>query len=233
MIKKLSTGLLLPSELEDAIKQYIHVVEESTLHEPFITRITDLLGLDLEVLHDALTAMQKDKLVNAVSQADSRRDDLFIGFCKLIKAHERLHSPAIEAAYEVIWPEIYKAGTDLHALSYEAQTEKMDELLKVMDNPSKQMALGALNALSLYDEMKESQEKFSKIYNNKLKVEARKNYPTLREAKSKAIPHVNALLNAVDILEETGEESIEDLVMSLNHITDQMMEKVRERTNRQ
>ncbi len=229
MIKKLSTGLLLPAELIDVMVDYITAVEEATLHEPFITRITDLMGFDVSLLRDALSVAQKDKLVDEVAKADAERDDLFITFIDLVQAHQRLHSPAIEAAFHEIWPVIEEAGTGLHALSYEEQSEKMDQLFESLDATPKQMALGAMNALSIYDDMKESQERFMKIYKNKAKVDARKNYPTLREAKGKAIPHVNALLNAVEILEETGEDSIEDLVLTLNHITDGFMSKVRER----
>jgi|GEM_PF-3287630 len=232
MIKKPSTSLLLPAELVDTIKDYINAVEESNLNEPFITRITDLLMLDLEILDEALTAVHRDKLVDVVAHADAVRDDLFIGFCDLIEAHGRLHGPAIEAAYEEVWPVIEQAGTTLHALSYEAQSSKMEALFVILDTPPKQMALSALNALAIYEEMKASQKSFTETYNNKLKLDDRKNYPTLRDAKSRTVPHVNALLNAIEILVETGEDSIESLVMAINQITDEAMSLVKARATK-
>lgn len=227
MINKPNASLLLPGELAYAIKSYVETVELAHLEETFIDRIINLLIQDMGVLEEAIIAMHKDKLIEEVVQADAVRDDLFIGFCDFVAAHKRLQSPAVLAAFEEIWPVIERAGTGLHALSYEDQSKKMEELFNELDRTPRQMALAALNAVSMYDEMKKSQVTFSQTYNNKLEVDSKKNYPSLREAKARAIPHVMSLLNAIEILEETSEDSYEALIDDLNDVTQELANKVK------
>lgn len=219
MIKKLRTSYLLPAELTETISRYLKAMDDVKLKDPFIKRIGGLLETDNETLNQAITAVRINRLIDDVSEADALRDDLFIGFRDMLDAYKRRKSDAISNAYQTVWPILEKAGTRLHALGYTAQSGKMEALFQELDKQENQEALTTLGLTDLYAELKDSQDDFAAIYNDRLDEDTKKNYPTLKDAKRKAIPHVNILIDAIGILEETDTEAHQELVSKMNAIT--------------
>lgn len=203
MIKKLRTSFLLPAELVSTASRYVAATADLSAADPFIARITGLLTADIATLNAALTAVRTNKLVDDVAAADATRDDLFVGFRDLIDAHKRRTAPAIVAAYEQIWGIIAQAGTTLYRLGYTEQSGKMEALFAELDKAENQAAIATMHADAIYADLKQAQADFVAIYNDRLQEDTLKDYPTLSEAKSKTVPHVNILLDAINILDET------------------------------
>ncbi len=232
MIKKLRTSFLMPAELAETASKYVAATATLSTADPFIARITGLITTDITQLNQAITAVRVNKLVDDVAEADAARDDLFIGFKDLIDAYKRRTNPTLKEAYSQIWPIIQQAGTRLYLLGYNEQSGKMEALFTELDKPENISALAAMHADGLYEELKQSQENFASIYNDRLNEDTLKNYPTLKEAKSKTIPHVNILLDALAILEETDPGTHSNLISQVNAITTEIMAVARARKSR-
>ena len=108
----------------------------------------------------------------------------------------------------------------------------MEVLFKELDKPENQEAISLLNLKVVYDELKASQEEFLDIYEDRLSEDAKKDYPTLREASSKAIPHLNKLIDAISILEEVEPGEHDGLVNRMNAITTEFTSIARARKSR-
>lgn len=232
MIRKLRASLLLSAELSETVNAYLKSIAEVIPDEPFIGRITTMLKADLEVLNQAITAVRLNTLVDDVAMADAIRDDTFIGFRDMIDAYKRRRDPEVIKAHEKLWYVIEKAGTMLYRLGYTEQSGKLEALFAEFDQAEYQEALTKLNVLDLYQELKQAQADFTDLYTQRLDVDAGRNYPTLKQAKGQLVPHVNALLNAIDVLYETDTETHQALVEKLNTITTQVMASARARKTR-
>ncbi len=231
-MEKLSTSLLLPAELSSTIQKYIDVWSESGNDHPFMTRIVRLLRQDIENINSALTAVRSNEHVASVSEADAIRDDLFIGFRDAVDAAKRRRSPEMQAGYQAVWPIIEQAGTTLYRLGYTAQSGRMDALIAELDKSENTRHLAAMNVGEIFAEMKKAQEDFNLVYQQRLDAEAKKNYPTLSESKSKAVPHVNSFLDALSILIETEPGGLPKLENGINAITQEIMVVARGRKTR-
>ncbi len=232
MIKKLRTSLLLPAELTETVNAYLKSIEEAQLDNSFINRILGMLKDDLDNLNQAITAVRINKLVDDVAEADAIRDDLFIGFRDLVDAYKRRRNSALIDAYEKVWDVIARAGTRLYAHGYTEQSGKLEALFAELDKPEYQGALDMLNAHGIYNELKQAQSNFTSIYDQRLKAETEMNYPTLKEAKRKIVPHVNTLIDAIGVLDETEPGKYTDLVENMNAITSQIVSSSRARKTR-
>ncbi|MEP1096066.1 MAG: DUF6261 family protein [Cyclobacteriaceae bacterium] len=219
MIKKLRTSYLLPAELTETISKYLKAIVDVSLENPFIALLINLLETDNERLNQAITAVRINRLIEDVSEADALRDDLFVGFRDMLYAFKRRKDESISTAFDAVWPILEKAGTRLHALGYTEQSGKMEALFQELDKQENQDALATLGLSDLYAELKTSQEDFAAIYNNRLDEDAKKSYPTMKDAKRKAVPHVNILIDALSILDETDPEAHQELVTKMNVIT--------------
>ncbi|MEQ9468289.1 MAG: DUF6261 family protein [Ekhidna sp.] len=232
MIKQLRTSFLLPAELSETASKYVAATADLSAADPFIARITGLLQTDIDNLNAAITAVRLNKLVDDVAAADALRDDLFIGFKDLVDAYKRRKNQALVDAYEQIWPIIYQAGTRLYTLGYAEQSGKLEALFTELDKPENQTALATMHADGIYADLKQAQADFVTIYNSRLDEDTKKNYPTLSEAKSKTVPHVNILLDAINILDETDPGTHGALIDKLNGITTSIMAVARARKSR-
>ncbi len=210
---------MLPGELTETVNNYLKAITTSGLADPFITRITDLLVEDLEVLNQAMLAIRINKLVDAVAEADAIRDDLYIGFKDMIEAHKRRKDPKMVEAYQILWPLIEQAGTRLYSLGYTEQSGKMEALFIELDKSENKKVMEDINVYEIYGELKQAQADFVAIYDSRLDEDSKKDYPTLRQAKSQLVPHVNILLDAVGLLDETDPGTHTDLVNKMNAIT--------------
>lgn len=222
----------MPAELAETANKYVAINANLSTTDPFIARITGLITNDIIQLNQAITAVRVNKLVDDVAAADAARDDLFIGFKDLIDAYKRRTSQTLKDAHAQIWPIIQQAGTRLYLLGYTEQSGKMEALFDELDKAENLAALAAMHADGLYEELKQAQEDFVTIYNNRLNEDTLKNYPTLKEAKSKTTPHVNILLDALAILEETEPGVHDTLINQMNSITTEIMAVARARKSR-
>lgn len=231
-MKKLRTSLLLPAELAETVSSYLRIIAAAGLADPFINRIISLLTADLVVLNKAITAVRLNNYVDEVSSADAIRDDLFIGFRDLVDAYKRRRDQALIAAHQKIWQLIEKAGTQLYIAGYAEQSGKLEALFLELDKTTNQEALTLLNATGIYEELKAAQEAFTSIYKTRLEADSTIDYPTLKDAKSRTIPHVNALLSALEVLNETEPEAHSALTEQIDSATSAIMSTARSRQTR-
>jgi len=231
-MKKLRTSLLLPAELAETTASYLRLIAEAELAEPFIARITTLLTEDLTMLNSAITAVRLNNYVEDVSLADAIRDDLFIGFRDTVDAYARRRDETLLEAYQKIWQLIEKAGTMLYTAGYAEQSGKLEALFAQLDKPTNQEAITLLNATGIYAELKTAQASFTSIYRTRLEADTTIDYPTLRDAKSRIVLHINALLNALYIIHETEPATYDALIEQIDAATAAIMSTARARKSR-
>lgn len=184
---------------------------------------------DLKHLNQAITIVLKNTLIDDVVAADVVRDDLYIVFRDLISAYKRRKTTEIRSAYEKLWNLIEKAGTTLYVLGYNEQSGKLAALFDELDQEEYQEAMKQLNIVSVYQELKQSPVDFQTIYDERLSQEADLNYPTLKEARARIIPHINSLLSVIDVLVELEPKKYQQLADKLSTITKQVMAAARSR----
>jgi uncharacterized protein YbaR (Trm112 family) len=100
----------------------------------------------------------------AVATADRNRDTPYTaitGITKIIAGSETLpnHQQAV-----AVWEVIKSYGTDLDRLSYAEETAQMKKLIEALDTEEMQENLTALNLLPTYNQLKQAQIDFEKIY---------------------------------------------------------------------
>lgn len=232
MILPLHTSYLQYGELADTTQAYLQKVSETDPTVPFLQKITDLLEDDLVTLQEALTAVRINRLIQAVSEADALRDDLFIAFKEMLRALQRRPEAPYREGYQALWPLLEQAGLQLYILGYAEQSGRMEALLGALDEDVNQTHLANMGLTDLYNSLKQSQENFSELYEQRLDVDSQKDFPTLSDAKRKLVPHLNMLLNAVQLLFESEPETYESLVQELNAITSHIMASARARRTR-
>ncbi|MFY0687572.1 MAG: hypothetical protein JXQ90_10435 [Cyclobacteriaceae bacterium] len=232
MINELRTSYLLPSELSETVNAYLKVLQDDQPENPFLDRITGLLLEDLNMLNQAITAVRINQLIDDVAAADALRDDLFIGFRDLINAYKRRRDESLVEAYERVWPVIEKAGTRLYSLGYTDQSGKLEAMFAELDKTGQQASITQLNAQGIYEELKAAQEEFAILYQERLELDNQHDYPTLKEARRAIVPHVNSLINALDVLSETEPDTYGGLINKINVITKQVNTSARARRSR-
>ena len=233
-IKKLRTSLLMPAELVKTINNYLAALEAGGPEaiDPFIQVIIDLLKEDTRQLKEALAAISINSLVNEVAELDAIRDDTFIGFRDMVDAYKRRRDETILAAYDKVWPVIEIAGTNLYSLGYTAQSGQLEVLFNELNKPEYTEAINTLGVTSLFEELKQNEINFSIKFKARLEEDTAKTYPTLGEAKKKAVPHVNILIEAIRILEEASPGSQEAVITAMNAATNEVMAVARARKTR-
>lgn len=235
MLKKLRTSFLVPAELGEIIGKYIIVVLAMGTVDPFIMRIIRLLQEDEMNIKGAL-AVVKNAKIKAVSEADSIREDLFVGLRNNIDSSKRRKSEEVRNAQSIIWPIFESIGLQIYRLGYVEQSGKMDALIAELDKEENQIHLQTLNVIDAYNELKEAQQEFDSLTNERESVDIENQYPTVDEAKSMAVPHVNYLLSSINTLSETAEgtevKPVADLIDKLNVITSDIMATARARKTR-
>lgn len=229
MLKKLRTSFLLPKEIVDTATKYLEATSSISKKEPFISRITNLIEIDLKNLKEALDSLHLDDFVSKVSKADAYRDETFVGFREIVHSFRTRRNNTLLEAYDRVWNVIEKHGIDLFKLSYLEQSQKMEELFSDLDQSEYQESLRILNALEIYNELKLTQMDFDAVYDGELDEEAKKNYPTLSEARGQILPHINILIDAIAILEETEPGTHVGLVQNLNKVTSDVMARAKAR----
>lgn len=80
--------------------------------------------------------------------------------------------------------------------------------------------------------MRQAEANFTDLYQQRLDLDSKKDYPALAPAKSSIVPRINMLLDAVNILHEEDAETLDPLVRELNAITSQIMAIARARRTR-
>ncbi|MDW3192274.1 MAG: DUF6261 family protein [Cytophagales bacterium] len=232
MLNKLRTSLLLPAELVETINSYLEIIPVTESSDAFLNVVTGLLREDVSRLSDAITAVRVNTLVNEVAELDAVRDDLFIGFRDMVDATKRRRDVALVQAHAAVWPVIEKAGTTLYALGYVAQSGRLEALFTELDKANHQTALATMGVNDIYTELKQAQQEFSEKYITRLDVDSQKTYPTMGEAKKKAVTHVNVLIDAINVLEEVNPGTYTDLIARFNVITASIMSVARTRKTR-
>lgn len=243
MMEKLRTSFLLPAELADTVLRYQQVLVDGAIlpneggdteaREPFLQKVFTFLNDDQKRVQKALTAVRSNLLVEALTEADATRDDLFIGFRDTIDAFKRRKSADLQEAYQLVWPVIKSIGTRLNTLSYAGESGRLDALFEELDQEPFQVALTTLKAKEVYDELKQAQADFVVIHDMRLDKDVKRNYPTLSTAKASMVKHVNILLGTLELLGEAEPESYSDVVEKINGITVEVMTMARARKTRQ
>ena len=143
MLKKLRTSFLLPAELAEIIGKYIIAILTLGTVDPFIMRIIGLLQTDEKNIKGALSVVKNAK-IRAVAEADSIREDLFVGLRDNIESSRRRKDPAVKEALALSWPIFESIGLQVYRLGYVEQSGKLDALIDELDNPDNQAPLTTL-----------------------------------------------------------------------------------------
>ncbi|MEL6562019.1 MAG: DUF6261 family protein [Bacteroidota bacterium] len=231
MLKKLRTSFLLPAELSEIIKSYVKAVRKSGISHDFLNVVISLLLIDVENLKLAIQAIRLNALVKLVAQADAVRDDLFLSFRDIVDAARR-RSKVFLDAHNLVFPQIEKAGNRLYQLGYMEKSGRLQALIDELKKPAYQNALLTMKVDDLFLELVEAHDNFTTLYADRLEEESKKDYPTIDEAKRKAVPHVNIFLGTVSILQEVDAANYDTLVNELNVITTEIMATARARKTR-
>ena len=236
MLKRLSTSLLLPGELSETITKFDQAVKELGITHAFLLTILALLGKDVTRIRQAITALRFNKKIKSVAEAAAQREDSFVGFKDYIESSRRRRDEAIKEAHAAIWAILEAVGTQLYRLGYVEQTAKLEALFSELDKPENQAYLLTLRADDYYAELKESQEDFLTLSGEKRTEDELQQYPSLDTSKSTAVPHVNAFLSIVGVMQEVSEgdekEQFNSLIDKLNIIIADIMTVARARKTR-
>lgn len=219
MILPLKFSLLLPAELAEASRNYRALFAETESPDPFVEKVTAQMIIGENQINEALAAIRVNSQIVLLQNLDAARDDLYIALKNGIDIARRRKGEALLQAHALLWPVIEKLGVDLYTLSYSEESGKLVALFEILDRAEYQAALQAVNVSDIYAELKEAQAEFAAVYSQRLEEDARKNYPTLQEAKQSVIPMIQAFLSVMQVLERTTPAISAALVSKVNEIT--------------
>lgn len=170
-----------------------------------------LLGSPLAALAEpkqqatlAIGSSRKQELTEQVNEADRKRDRGFIGFRKHVEAdqYNDWNSNAKQAADNLL-NTIQKHGTRLHEEGLTVQSALMTSLFDDLDAEQAQADLKTLGLTKWISELKEMQNEFAALFQQRNELESAKDIPTKADAKANLIQAISVLLNGLDFLANT------------------------------
>lgn len=200
MISEIKVSYILAYELNIMGSRIIDALGDTFNTYVFIKELIEATAKDLENLNGALGQSKKNKYTQSLEEADTERDDAMIGFRDNVNSFTRSRKPEKKAAANLLVKRIKERGWTLYNLGYVEQSAQMRLLVQDLQTEECQAAIAILGAGELYAEMIETNETFEEMYTQKVDEAAKKDYPTLKDAKAMVNRHLLALVKNIDII---------------------------------
>ncbi|MGB3467674.1 MAG: DUF6261 family protein, partial [Cyclobacteriaceae bacterium] len=162
-----------------------------------------------------------------------KRDSAFIVFRDMISAFSKTDIVAEREAYNEIWPVIVKLGTTMYAEGYLEQSSRLKTLFRELEKPEKANAIEILGVSVRLEKLKMAEENFTSVYDSRMEEETKKDYPTIREARTELSPLINDLLPTLRMVASTSPENADlSWIDLINEQTSLVMTQIAARRTR-
>lgn len=230
MIKPLSTALLLPAELVDAIKLYQKTIKICAVYDPAISKINVLLKDDLRELIEALTVVPYHQPIEDLCEAEALRDTLYDELIAEIHSFRRKRKIHLKSAYQHLRDLLEAAcATAIPVLMFGKQCEKYEAFFAKLTKSETQPALATLGIERLCKRLMSTHADLLVRYHASSN-EDMSYFMILREAKITAVQHLNELMAAMAKLEKQDKVGLHsDFIEKFNAVTSAITLFIKER----
>lgn len=219
-------SLLSLSRLADLASQINTIVKKKHPKEPMLKQF----GYSLDnACQETLKTLGDDAgsdFAAKVREADQERDQAYKALRNFVKAGTyRLNATYRETA-EKVFATMVRRNLQLYNFSYAEQSTSMKLLLSDLKELEADVQL--LKGAAWVKELEESQKSFEEVYADRVSSEASQSTLTNAEAKKTLVPALDILLNALMVLNASGQpEGIANTVDEVETIIQKTVAEVR------
>lgn len=223
-MKKIALDRLQNAEYTAMMNDIIALLDTANIDE--LNNVKDRLNPLVQTLDKGLMQVKKSEHTQNLAELDKVRDDYLRGLRTIIKAeHFAPDSTHQEHAKTVqILLNTYKG---LEKENFRKQSELLGNLLAEFDNAPYQNAKQALNLQRWLDALKDSNDKFISLYNQRRDEDAKSepiNIKALRQDIDKHYHELVNLLNALKVLKPS--ETLTTLIATINGLIEKWQNTV-------
>ena len=239
-LKKLSTSLLLNTELTIVGYRLVDTVAAALPEETTVSKMLDLIRADIAQVEAALGREQASEFTAQLSEKDQIRDDAFVALRDLAKACTNRSNPEVSQAGELIYALFEARGLTLYSKGYTEQSAGMNLLLEDLSTEQASDALATMGAPSWYDELRLAQDSFEQAVREKLSTESQDDILPIRFSRSQLTDHIETLLGCVRAMRDyqeltdapNGYSALDESISSINEIITNAMTIAKSRRTR-
>ena len=205
MVSKISFSTFELSELNTLARQLSAILSEVYSDQPTLTPALQAVKEALALGDSALATPRGEALTEAVQQADSRRDDSYMGLRDHIAAGMRRHSlPAYQEACTRLKKAFDLHGNALHRESYAKESALLASLFKELSGPGATADLATIQATEWLQELQTDETAFLALYAQRDDERAVTERTTDQEAKQRLRQALEMLVTIINGLHLGG-----------------------------
>ena len=228
-----SHTLLYAPELHTAASRFLSIFSRAPADE-YLTRQCNLVKSSVEKLEDSLQRDRSSAFTGTLAEKDNTRDRIFVGFRDFLNGLLGLGDvmPKKAEAAKVIFEIFRRNDLGLYREGYIRESAKLNVLLDELSSPENIAHLKTLNAMHLYEALRNAQQDFEGVYQEKVNEEAKKEYPLLKETASDIAYRLDALFAYIDTNALDLPDRYKSVVEELNEAIVDIMTPARARQTR-
>lgn len=166
----LSLGRLDNSRLAQLLtdtKQALTSFTESHSSEEFYSNQNAAMSKELATFEGFLNRSYSSLITDQLRSADKERDDAVKTIVTLIRAHARVKTNGVQAAYKLL-SQLIKPYKGMEMDCYEVESEKIRHFLKEIAKDTYESAIEQLHLTEHIEVLKKAQTQFETVYQSKL-----------------------------------------------------------------
>jgi len=201
--EKISFSLLSVETILELANQCIKIISAKHFENPLIESSLEGLKEPIKKVELAIANDRKQEFTERVNNADFQRDQIFIGFRKYIEVFQyKEWDQAAKRASNNLLSIIRKHGAQLYKEGLTKQSSLMNAMFTDLEDEKAQLDIEKLGVSEWLIQLKRSQERFSRIFQQYNEIESDTDIPTKSQAKASLVKSLSSLLDGIEFLAE-------------------------------
>lgn len=176
-MKAFPFSLLNSDELCTSTERINHITEEIGANDPFIGQVRQLMAESSQALSNAIGSSRSSDFTGRLLESDGQRDSAFIGLRDYAKAFANHRDPEKAGAGKKLVDLIQQRGWSLYRQGYMVETSQLNALIADLESESYTPAIQLVGAETWLTDLKETQNAFELLYQEKVDTESGEEYP--------------------------------------------------------
>ncbi|MEL6561899.1 MAG: DUF6261 family protein [Bacteroidota bacterium] len=178
----------------------------------------------------AIGSSKKQALTEQINGSDRKRGRFFIGFRKHLEADQYNDwNPAVKQAADNILEIVAKHGNRLHDEGQTVQSALLTSLFADLDTDEAKADLTTLGLTEWIVQLKDAQNEFADLFQQRNELESAKNIPTKAVAKAELVEKLSTLLNGLSFLANSQADTYAETAKLVSDITNRIVTSERGR----
>lgn len=231
-MRNLPFSLLISNELYTTSSRVVDVCKSLFSENSYISVLCRKIDQGLHGLAKGLGKALTSEFTPILLELDHERDKSYIGLRDYCGSYLHSNIPEKTAAGRLLSASFETVGNAIYNLGYAVESAKMNILILNLSTPEAQQALAVIGATEWFDQLKNSQERFERAYQNKIDVESTIDYPLVKDSRMQLSKYLTALFSYIEINSELEGEAYSQAEERINRIISDAVSIIRSRATR-